>query len=85
MKKLKFHKTFIILIVMVGIALMVVSCGRTSVRGDYGYRRPYCNYSPPRPYRYGPQVVIVPRYCPPPRRGYYGGGNGRGNGRGRRW
>ena len=69
------------LTVLVGIALMVASCGPTYVRGDYG-RRPYYNY-PPRSYRYAPQVVIVPRYCPPPRRGNYGRGNG--NGRGRRW
>ena len=81
MKKLKIHKTFVILTMMVGIALMVASCGPTYVRGDYGYRRPYYNYPPPRPYRYAPPVVVVPRYCPPPRRGYYG----KGNGRGRRW
>ena len=81
MKKLRFHKTFIMLTMMVGIALMIASCGRTYVHGDYGYRRPYYNYSSPRPYRYGPQVVIVPRYCPPSRRGYHGGGYGRG----RRW
>ncbi len=66
------------LTMMAGIALMVASCGPTCVRGDYGYRRPYY-----RSYRYAPQVVIVPRYCPPPRRGNYGRGNG--NGRGRRW
>ena len=80
MKKLGIYKTITMLTMMVGIALMVASCGPTYVRGDYGYRRPYYNY-PPRPYRYGSPIVVVPRYCPPPRRGYYG----RGYGRGRRW
>jgi hypothetical protein len=81
MEKLKFQKTLIILTLVVGIALTVVSCGPTYVRGDYGYRSRY-NY-PPRRYRYvvPPSVIVVPRYCPPPRRGYYG----RGNGRSRRW
>lgn len=87
MKKLKIYRTIVMLTMIVGIALMVASCGPTYVRGDYG-RRPYYNY-PPRSYRYAPQVVIVPRYCPPPRRGYYGkghgNGNGNGRGRGRRW
>ena len=83
MKKLRIYKTLVMLTMMVGIALMVASCGPTYVRGDYG-RRPYNNY-PPRSYRYAPQVVIVPRYCPPPRRGYYGNDHGNGRGRGRRW
>jgi hypothetical protein len=66
-----------------GIALMVVSCGPTYVRGGYGYNNGYgyYGYGYPRPYRYAPPVIVVPRYCPPPRRGYYG----RGFGRGRRW
>lgn len=81
MKKLKFHKAFIILVLMVGIALMVTSCSPVYVFGDYGSRRPNYGYGYGRPYQYARPVVIVPRYCPPPRRGYYG----RGNGRGRRW
>jgi hypothetical protein len=88
MKKLKFHKTFVMLTMLLGIALMVASCGPTYVRSGYGYNdgyrynRPYnYGYGYPRPYRYyAPPVVVVPRYCPPPRRGYYGG-----YGRGRRW
>jgi hypothetical protein len=83
MKKLKFQKAFVMLTLMVGIALMVASCGPTYVRGDYGYHRPRYNYPPARPYRYAAPVVVVPRYCPLPRRGYYGRGNGYG--RGRRW
>ena len=85
MKKLKIHKTFVMLTMMVGIALMVASCGPTYIRGGYDNRRPNYGYGYGRPYRYARSVVVVPRYCPPPRRGYYGGGNGRGNGRGRRW
>ena len=85
MKKLKFHKMFIMLALIVGITLMLVSCGPTYVRSGYGYNRPNYGYSYgyPRPYRYAPPVVIVPRYYPSPRRGGYGGG--RGYGRGRRW
>lgn len=81
MKKLKIHRMLVALTLVIGVALMVSSCGPTYVRGDYGYRRPYYGYPPPRPYRYAvpPPVVVVPRYCPPPpRRGY-------GYGRGRRW
>ena len=88
MKKLKFHKTFVMLTLMVGVALMVASCGLTYVHSGYGYNngygysRPYnYGYGYPRPYRYAPPVVIMPRYCPPPRRGGYGGGYGRG----KRW
>ncbi len=81
MKKLRFHKTFVMLTMMVGIALMVASCGPTYVRGDYGNRRPNYGYGYGRPYRYARPIVVVPRYCPPPRRGYYG----KGNGRGKRW
>ncbi len=87
MKKVKFHKKFVMLIMLVSIAFMVASCGPTYVRGGYGYNdgyrynRPY-NYGYSRPYRYyAPPVVVVPRYCPPARRGGYGGGYGRG----RRW
>jgi hypothetical protein len=90
MKKLKFHKTFVMLTLMVGIALMVASCGPTYVRSGYGYNdgyrynRPYgYGYNYPRSYRYAPPVVVVPRYYPSPRRGYYG--KGHGYGRGRRW
>jgi hypothetical protein len=82
MKKLRFHKMFVMLTMMVGIALMVASCGPTYVRSGYGYNRPY-GYNYPRPYRYAPPVVVVPRYYPSPRRGSYGGGHGYG--RGRRW
>lgn len=73
------------LILLVGITLMLVSCGPTYVRGGYGYNRPNYGYSYgyPRPYRYAPPVVIVPKYYPSPRRGGYGGG--RGYSRGRRW
>ena len=85
MKKLRFHKTFVMLSLIVGITLMLVSCGPTYVRSGYGYNRPNYGYSygNPRPYRYAPPVVIVPRYYPSPRRGGYGGGHGYG--RGRRW
>ncbi len=85
MKKLKFHKTFVMLTLMVGIAFMVASCGPMYVRsGGYGYNNGYrynrpnygYSYGYPRSYRYS-----VPAYCPPPRRGGYGGGYGRG----RRW
>ena len=89
MKKMKFHKKIVVLTMMLGIALMVVSCGPTYVRSGYGYNngygygRPYgYGYSRPLPYRYyAPPVVVVPRYYPSPRRGNYGGGHGRG----RRW
>jgi hypothetical protein len=84
MKKLRFHKMFVMLTMMVGIALMVASCGPTYVRSGYGYNRPYgYGYNYPRPYRYAPPVVVVPRYYPSPRRGSYG--DGHGYGRGRRW
>lgn len=78
MGKLKIHKTLAVLTLVVGLAMLVVSCGPTYVRGDYGYRRPYYNY-PPRPYRYAApaRVVVVPRYCPPPQRAYRNRGNGR--------
>jgi hypothetical protein len=81
MKKLRFHKKIVVLTMMFGIALMLVSCGPTYVRSGYGYNRPSYGYRYPRSYRYAAPVVVVPRYCPPPRRGYYG----RGFGRGRRW
>ena len=72
---------------IVGIMLLVASCGPTYVRS--GYDRPYgYGYRYPRPYRYAaPPIVIAPRYCPP-RRGYYGNGHNGGGGfrgyRGRR-
>lgn len=87
MKKIKFHKKIVVLAMMLGIALMVASCGPNYVRSGYGfnngYGRPYgYGYSRPRPYRYyAPPVVVVPRYAPPSRRGNYGGGYGRT----RRW
>ena len=76
MEKLRIHKTFVMLTMMVGIALMVVSCGPTYVRSGYGYHRPNYGYSYgyPRPYRYAPPVVVVPRYYPAPRRGGYSRG-----------
>ena len=80
MIKIGIHKKLMMLTVIVGIMLLVASCGPMYVRT--GYDRPYgYGYRYPRPYRYAvrPPVVIVPRYCPP-RRGYYGGGYGR-----RRW
>ncbi|MES2516994.1 MAG: neuropeptide-like protein 29 [Bacteroidota bacterium] len=84
MTKLRFHRTLVILTLIVGIALMVTSCGPTYVRsGGYGYNRPYgYGYNYPRPYRYAvpPPVVVVPRYNSYPRRGHGGYG-----GRGRRW
>jgi hypothetical protein len=83
MKKIGIHKKLMMLTAVVGIMLLVASCGPTYVRSGYGYNRPYgYGYNYPRPYRYAaPPVVVVPRYYPP-RRGYYGG-YGRGNGRGR--
>ena len=82
MKKTVIHQKLIMLIAVVGIMLLVASCRPMYVRSGYGYNRPYgYGYNYPRPYRYAaPPVVIVPRYCPP-RRGYYGGGRGRGRGR----
>lgn len=88
MKKLRFHKLFITITLIVGITLMLVSCGPTYVRSGYGYNNGYgynrpnygYSYGYPRPYRYSPPTVIVPRYYPSPRRGYGGG-----YGRGRRW
>ena len=86
MKKTGLPKKLLMLIAMVGIMLLVASCGPTYVRGGYGYNggynRPHgYGYNYPRPYRYAaPPIIIAPRYCPP-RRGYYGGGYGRG----RRW
>jgi hypothetical protein len=80
MKKTGFHKKLMMLTAVVGIMLLVASCGPTYVRSGYGYNRPYnYGYNHPRPYRYAaPPVVVVPRYYPP-RRSY-----GRGNGYGRR-
>jgi hypothetical protein len=79
------------LTLIVGITLLVTSCGPTYVRSGYGYNNGYGNNRPsygygyPRPYRYSAPVVIVPRYCTPPRRNYGGGyGGGHGYGRGRR-
>lgn len=80
MKKTGIHKKLMMLTVVVGIMLLVASCGPTYVRSGYGYNRPYnYGYHYPRPYRYAvpPPVVVVPRYYPP-RRNY-----GRGYGRGR--
>jgi hypothetical protein len=80
MKKIGIHKKLMMLTAVVGMMLLVASCGPTYVRTGYG--RPYgYGYNYPRPYRYAvpPPVVVVPRYCPPPRRSY-----GRGNGYGRR-
>ena len=79
MKKIGIHKKFMMLTAIVGIILLVASCGPTYVRT--GYDRPYgYGYRYPRPYRYAaPPIVIVPRYCPP-RRSY---GRGHGHGRGR--
>ncbi|MDZ7900266.1 MAG: hypothetical protein U5N85_19860 [Arcicella sp.] len=82
MKKIGIHKKLMMLTAVVGMMLLVTSCGRGYVRSGYGYGRPYgYGYNYPRPYRYAvpPPVVVVPRYCPPPRRG-----NGRAYGR-RRW
>ena len=75
-------RKLIMLTTVIGIMLLVASCGPTYMRSGYGYNgysRPYSyGYNYPRPYRYAaPPVVIVPRYCPP-RRNY--GGYGR-----RRW
>jgi hypothetical protein len=83
MKKIGIHKKLMMLSAVVGIMLLVASCGPTYVRSGYGYNRPYgYGYNYPRPYRYAaPPVVVVPRYYPP-RRNY--GGYGRGYGR-RRW
>jgi hypothetical protein len=87
MKKLRFYKKIVVLTMMFGITLILVSCGPTYVRSGYGYNNGYnrpsygYGYGRPRPYRYyAPPVVVVPRYCPPPRRSYGGG-----YGRGRRW
>ena len=79
MEKLRIHKTFVMLTMMVGIALMVASCRPTYVQSGYGYNRPNYGYSYgyPRSYRYAPPIVVVPRYYPSPRRGGYS--------RGRRW
>jgi hypothetical protein len=81
MKKTGICKKLIMLTTLVGMILLVASCGRGYVRGGYGYGRPYGYDYPRRPYRYAvpPPVVVVPRYCPPPRRG-----NGYAYGR-RRW
>jgi len=89
MKKFEFRKTFVMLTLIVGIALMVVSCGPTYVRSGYGYNDGYgynrpnygYSYGYQRPYRYSP-LVVMPRSYSYPRRGY-GGGCSRG--RGRRW
>lgn len=81
MKNTGFHKKFMMLTAVVGIMILVASCGPTYVRSGYGYNRPYnYSYNYPRPYRYvvPPPVVVVPRYYPP-RRSY-----GRGYGYGRR-
>ena len=90
MKK-RANKTFVILTLLISLTLLMDSCGPTYLRSGYGYNNGYgynrpnygYGYGNPRPYRYAPPVVIVPRYYPPPRRGGYGGG--RGYGRGRRW
>jgi hypothetical protein len=81
MKKIGIHKKLMILTTLVGIMFLVASCGPTYVRTGYGYGRPYGYDYPRRAYRYAvpPPVVVVPRYCPPPRRG-----NGYAYGR-RRW
>lgn len=81
MKKLKFHKTFAILTIVFGIALMIASCRPNYMRGDYGNRRPNYGNGHGRFYSYARPPLVVPRYGPPPRRGYYG----KGNSRGRRW
>ena len=74
MKKTGIRKKLMMLTAVVGIMLLVASCGPTYVRSGYGYNgynRPYnYGYNYPRPYRYAaPPVVVVPRYAPP-RRGY---------------
>ena len=86
MKKTGLPKKLMMLTAVVGIMLLVASCGPMYVRSGYGYNRPYgYGYNYPRPYRYAvPPIVIAPRYCPP-RRGYYGNGyNGGGGFRGYR-
>jgi hypothetical protein len=82
MKETGFHKKLMMLTTVVGIMLLVASCGPTYVRSGYGYSRPYSyGYNYPRSYRYvAPPVVVVPRYYPQ-RRSY---GRGYGYGR-RRW
>ena len=81
MKK-RVNKTFVILTLLISLTLLMDSCGPTYVRSGYGYNNRYgynrpnygYSYGYPRPYRYAPPVVIVPRYFPSPRRGGYGGG-----------
>jgi hypothetical protein len=85
MQKIGIHKKLMMLTAVVGIMLLVASCGPTYVRSGYDvrYGRPYgYGYNYPRPYRYAvpPPVVVVPRYYTP-RRNY---GRGYGYGR-RRW
>jgi hypothetical protein len=81
MKKSRIHKAIIMLSMILGIALMLISCGPTYVRSGYGYNRPYSyGYNYPRPYRYSvpPPVVVVPRYSYPNRRNGSYGHHGRG-------